>query len=50
MPNDAYEYMKMLLNVNNNAKLVIESELGAKCSLFGAHECIFAALVVNSRK
>ena len=27
MPNDAYEYMKMLLNVNKNAKLVIECEL-----------------------
>ena len=29
MPNDAYEYMKMLLNVNKNAKTVIESELRA---------------------
>ena len=27
MPNDAYEYMKMLLNVNENAKIVIECEL-----------------------
>ena len=27
MPNDAYEYMKMLLNVNKNAKIVIECEL-----------------------
>ena len=27
MPNDAYEHMKMLLNVNKNAKIVIESEL-----------------------
>ena len=42
--------MKMLLNVNKKANFVIESELGAKCSLFGAHECIFALLVVNSRK
>ena len=25
MPNDAYEHMKILLNVNKNAKLVIES-------------------------
>ena len=25
MPNDAYEHMKMLLNVNKNAKIVIES-------------------------
>ena len=29
MPNDAYEHMKMLLNVNKNAKIVIESELRA---------------------
>ena len=29
MSNDAYEYMKMLLNVNKNAKLVIECELHA---------------------
>ena len=29
MPNDAYEYMKMLLNVNKNAKIVIESKLRA---------------------
>ena len=27
MPNDAYEHMKMLSNVNKNAKIVIESEL-----------------------
>ena len=27
MPNDAYEHMKMILNVNKNAKIVIESEL-----------------------
>ena len=27
MPNDAYEYMKMLLNVSKNAKIVIECEL-----------------------
>ena len=27
MPNDSYEHMKMLLNVNKNAKIVIESEL-----------------------
>ena len=27
MPNDAYEHMKMLMNVNKNAKIVIESEL-----------------------
>ena len=29
MPNDAYEHMKMVLNVNKNAKIVIESELRA---------------------
>ena len=29
MPNDAYEYMKLLLNVNKNAKIVIECELHA---------------------
>ena len=29
MPNDAYEHMKMLLNVNKNAKIVIECELRA---------------------
>ena len=29
MPNDAYEHMKMLLNVNKNAKIVIASELRA---------------------
>ena len=30
MPSDAYEHMKMLLNVNKNAKIVIEYELRAK--------------------
>ena len=29
MPNDAYEHMKMLLNVNKNAKIVIKCELRA---------------------
>ena len=29
MPNDAYEHMKMLLNVNKNAEIVSESELRA---------------------
>ena len=29
MSNDAYEYMKMLLNVNKNSKIVIECELHA---------------------
>ena len=27
MPNDPYEHVKMLLNVNKNAKIVIECEL-----------------------
>ena len=29
MPNDAYEHMKMLLNVNENGKIVIEPDLCA---------------------
>ena len=29
MPNDAYEHMKLLLNVNKNAEIVSESELRA---------------------
>ena len=29
MPTDAYEYMKILLNVNKNAKIVIDCELHA---------------------
>ena len=29
MPNDAYEHMKMLLNVNKTIKIVIKSELRA---------------------
>lgn len=29
MPNDAHEHMKMLLNVNKNATIVIESKLRA---------------------
>ena len=29
MPNDAYENVKMLLNANKNAKIVVESELRA---------------------
>ena len=33
MPNDAYEHMKMLLNVNKNAKIVIECELRANVLL-----------------
>ena len=55
MPNDAYEHMKMLLNVNKNAKIVIESELRANVlflalmnassrywSSIHANECIFS--------
>ena len=52
MPNDAYEHMKMILNVNKNAKIVIESELRANVRFLalGTSECIFSLLVVNSRK
>ena len=55
MPNDAYEYMKMLLNVNKNAKIVIECELHAnvrflalmnassRCwSSIHTNECVFS--------
>ena len=55
MPNDAYEHMKMLLNVNKNAKIVIESELRANVrflavmnafprywSSIHANECVFS--------
>ena len=55
MPNDAYEQMKMLLNVNKNAKIVIESELRANVrflalmnassrywSSIHANECVFS--------
>ena len=55
MPNDAYEHMKMLLNVNKNAKIVIESELRANLrflelmnassrywSSVHANECVFS--------
>ena len=27
MPNDTYQHVKMILNVNKNAKIIIESEL-----------------------
>ena len=33
MPNDPYEHVKMLLNVNKNAKIVIECELLANVRL-----------------
>ena len=55
MPNDTYEHMKMLLNVNKNAKIVIESELCANVrflalmnaslrywSSIHANECVFS--------
>ena len=55
MPNDAYELMKMLLNVNKNAKIVIESELRANVRFLAlmnassrywtsihANECVFS--------
>ena len=55
MPNDAYEHMKMLLNVNKNAKIVIERELLANVrflalvkassrywSSIHANECVFS--------
>ena len=56
MPNDSYEHMKMLLNVNKNAKIVIESELRANYVRFlalmnaslrywssiHANECVFS--------
>ena len=55
MPNDAYEHMKMLLNVNKNAKNFIESELRANVrflelknassrdwSWIHANECVFS--------
>ena len=55
MPNDAYEHMKMLLNVNKNAKIVSECELRANVrflalmnassrywSSIHANECVFS--------
>ena len=55
MPNDAYEHMKMLLNVNKNAKIVIECELRANVRFLAlmnassrywwsihANECVFS--------
>ena len=55
MPNDAYELMRKLLNVNKNAKNVIESELRANVrflalmnassrywSSIHANECVFS--------
>ena len=42
MPNDACEHMKMPLNVNKNAKIVIESELRANV-------CFLALMNASSR-
>ena len=55
MPNDAYEHTKILLNVNKNAKIVIESEICANVrflalmnassrywSSIHANECVFS--------
>ena len=55
MSNDAYEHMKMLLNVNKNAKIVIECELRGNVrflalmnassrywSSIHANECVFS--------
>ena len=55
MPNGAHEHMKMLLNVNKNAKIVIECELHANVrflalmnaslrywSSIHANECVFS--------
>ena len=55
LPNDAYEYMKMLLNVNKNAKIVVECELHANVRLLAlmnassrywssihTNECVFS--------
>ena len=50
MPNDAYEHMRMLLNVNKNAKIVIESDLGANVrflSLMNASSRYWSSIHVN---
>ena len=51
MPNNAYEHMKMLLNANQNAKIVVESELRANVrflALFTQMNAYF--LVMNSKR
>ena len=59
MPNDAYECQKVLLNVDENAKIVIESDLCANVRIFtlmnvsiGRHftEMIAYFLVMNSKR
>ena len=52
MPNDAYEYMKMLLNVNKNAKIVIECELHANVrflalTIMNASSCYWSSIHAN---
>ena len=55
MPNDAYECQKVLLNVDENAKIVIESDLCANVRIFAlmnvsphywppfrANDCVFS--------
>ena len=55
MPNDAYEHMKLLLNVNKNSEIVSESELRANVRFLAlmnassrhylsihADECVFS--------
>ena len=51
MLNDAYEHMKMLLNVNKNAKIVIESELRANVRFLALLRQMNAYfLVMNSKR
>ena len=50
MPNDAYEHMKMLLNINDNAKIVIESEFRANVrflALMNASWCYWSSIDAN---
>ena len=48
MPKNTYEHMKMLLNVNKNAKIVIESELRSFLGALHANECVFSCM--NSKR
>ena len=51
MPNNTYEHMKMLLNVNKNAKIVIESELRANVRFLALFTQMIAYfLVMNSKR
>ena len=62
MPNDAYECPKVLLNVDENAKIVIESDLCANVCIFAlmnvfsqnwspfhANECVFSRKMNSKR-